>query len=54
MGIDGTDQGVQRIKQLRENTIYFRDKLIKLGYIVYGCKGSPVVPALVCIPSKVV
>jgi serine palmitoyltransferase len=53
MGIDGTDQGVKRIRQLRENIIYFRDKLIKMGFIVFGNKASPVVPAMLYMPTKV-
>ena len=53
MGLDGTDQGTKRIKQLRENTNYFRDKLIKMGFIVYGNKSSPVVPAMLYMPTKV-
>ena len=54
MGLDGTNQGISRIKQLKENTIYFREKLMKMGFIVYGNSSSPVVPALICLPSKVV
>jgi serine palmitoyltransferase len=54
MGLDNTAVGLNKIKQLHENTIYFREKLIKMGFIVYGNKLSPVVPAMICIPSKVV
>ncbi len=53
MGIDGTDDGIKRIRQLAENTQYFRDKLVKMGFIVYGHKASPVVPVMVYMPSKI-
>ena len=53
MGLDGTDQGVKRIRQLRENITYFRDKLINMGFIVFGNKSSPVVPAMLYMPTKV-
>ena len=36
MGLDGTNDGVNRIKQLAENTKYFREKLVQMGFIVYG------------------
>jgi serine palmitoyltransferase len=53
MGLDGTSQGINRIKQLHENTKYFRDKLMKMGFIVYGNPSSPVVPAMLYMPTKV-
>ena len=53
MGLDGTDQGVKRIRQLRENITYFREKLINMGFIVFGNKASPVVPAMLYMPTKV-
>ena len=52
MGMDGSNEGVKRIKQLYENTRYFREKLKKLGFIVYGNPASPVVPALTFLPAK--
>jgi serine palmitoyltransferase len=54
MGLDGTQEGRRRINQLAENTKYFRNKLVKMGFIVYGNEASPVVPALMFLPSKVV
>ncbi|RNA31410.1 serine palmitoyltransferase 2 [Brachionus plicatilis] len=54
MGLDGTKEGQRRIKQLAENTRYFRDKLKKMGFIVYGNSTSPIVPTLGYLPSKVV
>ena len=53
MGLDGTNEGQKRIKQLAENTKYFRDKLVKMGLIVYGNFGSPVVPVMLYMPSKI-
>ncbi len=53
MGADGSDEGIRRIKKLAENTKYFRDKLIKMGFIVYGNMASPVVPVMLYMPSKV-
>lgn len=54
MGLDGSQEGQRRIRQLAENTKYFRDKLKKMGFIVYGNQSSPVVPVLIFLPSKVV
>jgi serine palmitoyltransferase len=53
MGMDGTNDGLNRIRQLADNTRYFRDKLVKMGLIVYGNFGSPVVPVMLYMPSKI-
>lgn len=53
MGKDGSDEGRKRIAQLAENTRYFRDKLVKMGFIVYGNEASPVVPVMLYLPSKI-
>uniref|UniRef100_A0A8D2AP58 Serine palmitoyltransferase 2 n=1 Tax=Sciurus vulgaris TaxID=55149 RepID=A0A8D2AP58_SCIVU len=53
MGLDGTTQGLQRIRQLAKNTKYFREKLKEMGFIIYGNDKSPVVPVLLYMPSKV-
>lgn len=53
MGLDKTNEGLRRIKQLAENTRYFREKLIKMGFIVYGNHSSPVVPVMLYMPSKI-
>lgn len=45
--------GRQRINQLARNTRYFRRRLTKMGFIVYGHPHSPVVPALLYSPSKI-
>ncbi|KAG8584008.1 hypothetical protein GDO81_008635 [Engystomops pustulosus] len=46
-------EGQQRVQQLLENTRYFRQKLHKLGFIIYGNEDSPVVPVLLYMPGKV-
>lgn len=46
--------GIRRIRQLAENTRYFRAKLKNMGFIIYGDDDSPVVPVLLYMPGKVV
>ncbi|XP_030052197.1 serine palmitoyltransferase 3 isoform X2 [Microcaecilia unicolor] len=53
MGVDGTTVGIQRVKQLAENTTYFRQRLYEMGFIIYGNDDSPVVPLLLYMPGKV-
>ncbi|XP_007526137.1 serine palmitoyltransferase 3 [Erinaceus europaeus] len=53
MGLDGTTQGLQRVQQLAKNTRYFRQRLNKMGFIIYGNEESPVVPLLLYMPAKV-
>ncbi|XP_045384350.1 LOW QUALITY PROTEIN: serine palmitoyltransferase 3 [Lemur catta] len=53
MGLDGTTQGLQRVRQLAKNTRYFRQRLQKMGFIIYGNESSPVIPVLLYMPSKV-
>ena len=45
--------GRDRVKQLRANTVYFRQRVKEMGYIVYGNDNSPVVPLIMCLPTKV-
>lgn len=45
--------GKKRIFQLADNTRYFRQKLVDMGFIVYGNKNSPVVPMLIYMPARV-
>lgn len=54
MGEDGTSEGQRRIKQLANNTRYFRHKLREMGFVIYGDKCSPVVPMLLFLPAKTV
>ncbi|XP_024415119.2 serine palmitoyltransferase 3 isoform X1 [Desmodus rotundus] len=53
MGLDGTTEGLKRVRQLAKNTRYFRQRLHEMGFIVYGNEESPVVPLLLYLPSKV-
>lgn len=52
LGQDGTDIGRNKIKQLHENAIYFREGLRKLGLTVFGEESSPVIPAMLYNPAK--
>lgn len=52
-GEDGTDEGRRKIKQLAENAQYFAERLRRMGFIVYGDHGSPVVPLLLFNPAKI-
>ncbi|XP_023818799.1 serine palmitoyltransferase 3 [Oryzias latipes] len=54
MGKDGTTEGIRRIRQLAENTRYFRARLKEMGFIIYGNDDSPVIPVLLYMPGKVV
>uniref|UniRef100_A0A8C6WJG0 serine C-palmitoyltransferase n=1 Tax=Neogobius melanostomus TaxID=47308 RepID=A0A8C6WJG0_9GOBI len=54
MGQDGGDEGIRRVRQLAENTRYFRARLKEMGFIIYGNDDSPVVPILLYMPAKVV
>eukprot|EP01086_Lenisia_limosa_P002895 TRINITY_DN16985_c0_g1_i1.p1 TRINITY_DN16985_c0_g1~~TRINITY_DN16985_c0_g1_i1.p1 ORF type:complete len:490 (-),score=106.82 TRINITY_DN16985_c0_g1_i1:51-1385(-) len=52
-GADGTTDGVRRITKLRENSNYFRQRLMDMGFHVFCDKDSPVVLAMLFNPSKV-
>lgn len=45
--------GVDRIRQLSENTTYFRRELREMGFIIYGNDDSPVVPMMLYMPAKI-
>ncbi|XP_066280595.1 serine palmitoyltransferase 2-like [Branchiostoma lanceolatum] len=53
MGEDGTNRGQLRIKQLAANSKYFRQRLVEMGFIVYGNDDSPIVPVLLYMPAKI-
>ncbi|KAJ8411794.1 hypothetical protein AAFF_G00154320 [Aldrovandia affinis] len=53
MGEDGTTVGRDRIRQLAENTTYFRRELHEMGFIIYGNNDSPVVPMMLYMPAKI-
>eukprot|EP00455_Lapot_gusevi_P037351 TRINITY_DN4174_c0_g1_i5.p1 TRINITY_DN4174_c0_g1~~TRINITY_DN4174_c0_g1_i5.p1 ORF type:complete len:482 (+),score=49.98 TRINITY_DN4174_c0_g1_i5:102-1547(+) len=52
-GEDGTDTGRKKLLQLKENSNYFRQRIIDMGCHVLGEWDSPVVPVLLCIPAKI-
>lgn len=52
-GRDGTDMGKKKLAALRDNSNYFRQKLIDLGLITLGDFDSPVIPVMLYQISKV-
>jgi len=50
--IGWTEEGRRKIKQLAENSKFFRRKLTESGFVVYGDTCSPVVPVLTCEIGK--
>ena len=46
MGKEDNNEGQKRIQQLAWNSHYFREKLVSMGFIVYGNNDSPVVPLM--------
>ncbi|KAI9275500.1 pyridoxal phosphate-dependent transferase [Phascolomyces articulosus] len=47
------EEGKWRIQQLLDNSCYFASRLRNMGFIVYGDKGSPVIPLLLFNPAKI-
>jgi serine palmitoyltransferase len=47
------NEGQKRIQQLAWNSHYFREKLVSMGFIVYGNNDSPVVPLMLYMPAKI-
>lgn len=45
--------GADRLRQLSENTTYFRRRLHDMGFIIYGNDDSPVVPMMLYMPAKI-
>jgi len=52
MGEDGTNEGKKRLKQLKDNSNYFRTALTNLGFHVIGDPDSPIVPMMLYHPAK--
>ena len=46
------NEGTRRIRQLAENTRYFRTELYKRGFVIFGGDDSPVVPVVTFTPDK--
>lgn len=45
--------GADRLRQLSQNTTYFRRRLHEMGFIIYGNDDSPVVPLMLYMPAKI-
>lgn len=52
-GEDGTNEGQQKLQQLRDNSNYFRNRLISEGFKILGDHDSPVVPLMLYHPGKI-
>ena len=52
-GEDGTDIGAKKLRQLRENSKFFREGLEALGLEVLGHHPSPVMPVMLYQPYKI-
>ncbi|KAK7810286.1 hypothetical protein U0070_019314 [Myodes glareolus] len=44
---------LRRIQQLTRNIKYFRQRLIDMGFIIYGDDHSPIIPVLLYMPAKI-
>jgi len=51
-GKDGSTRGREKIDQLKENSNYFRARLLSMGFNVLGDWDSPVMPIMVFNPGK--
>ncbi|RLN26678.1 hypothetical protein BBJ28_00024394 [Nothophytophthora sp. Chile5] len=52
-GLDGTNIGAKKLTALRENSNYFRQKLMDMGVTTLGDFDSPVIPVMLYHMSKV-
>lgn len=52
-GEDGTDVGKKKLKDLRENSKFFREGLVKMGLEVLGGDPSPIMPVMLYQPYKI-
>ncbi|KAJ3304820.1 Serine palmitoyltransferase 2, partial [Gonapodya sp. JEL0774] len=53
LGEDGTNDGRRRIDQIADNARLLHTELKRMGFIVYGDMGSPVIPLLLFNPAKI-
>jgi serine palmitoyltransferase len=53
MGEDGTNEGINKIKQLHDNSNYFRRELVKRGFKITGDDDSPIIPLMLYYPAKI-
>jgi serine palmitoyltransferase len=52
MGEDGTTIGRDKVRQLRDNSNFFRQGLLDLGFQIFGDENSPVIPLMIYYPAK--
>jgi|UniRef100_A0A7S0KN70 serine palmitoyltransferase len=52
-GEDGTDVGKKKLTDLRENSKFFREGLVKMGLEVLGNDPSPIMPVMLYQPYKI-
>lgn len=52
-GEDGTDLGQTKLKTLRDNSNFFREKMKEMGCHVLGDTDSPIVPVMLYNPAKI-
>ncbi|KAA8495152.1 Long chain base biosynthesis protein 2d [Porphyridium purpureum] len=50
---DRSGIGGAKIKSLRDNSIYFRQRLEEMGLLIYGDYDSPVIPIMLFQPGKI-
>lgn len=53
MGVDGTNIGQTKLLSLRNNSNYFRQRLINMGCHVLGDWDSPICPVMLYNPAKI-
>jgi serine palmitoyltransferase len=53
MGEEYGSEGRHRIQALARNSRFFANELRKMGFIVFGDAGSPVIPVLLLHPAKI-
>jgi len=53
MGLDGTNIGKQKLRDLRDNSNYFRMRLNDMGLHVLGNYDSPIMPVMLYNPTKI-
>eukprot|EP00850_Spirogloea_muscicola_P002630 SM000010S04268 [mRNA] locus=s10:648149:651787:+ [translate_table: standard] len=53
LGEDGSDRGLRKLAQLRENSNWFRSQLRQIGCEVLGDEDSPVMPLMLYNPAKI-
>jgi len=53
LGEDGTDLGQKKLKAIYDNANFFREQLKERGFHVLGHQGSPIVPLMLYVPSRI-